>query len=349
MLQSLVQKSDLNFSDCDKMRPRMRQACADHPKVASYHHLGTSEEGRPLDAVILGNGAKRVSLMAGAHSDEPVGPETLRALILNAIEQRDRLKKLLETYQFIIIPHINPDGEVKNQRWIKKWPSVEAYLQYAFREPPGRDLEFGFANIRQENSQVSEFLIEHAPFVMHASLHGMGFSEGAMLLIERHWIERTQTLRLKFAEAAGELGLRLHDHDRKGEKGFVYIEPGFTTTPEGRAMRNYFKAKGEKETAECFHDSSMEFVRKWAGDPLCLVPELPLFVINKQVANRPAGVPEAYLAFKDQIPVLRAQLSQRHSVADALREYQITPLDLTLAVRLQLQAIQLGMEAISDD
>ena len=95
---------------------------------------------------------------------------------------------------------MNPDGEAKNQLWIKQWPSVEAYLQHAFRELPGRDLEFGFPNMRHENACVSDFLKKHAPFALHLSLHGMAFSEGAMLLIERHWIQRTQKLRTQFSD-----------------------------------------------------------------------------------------------------------------------------------------------------
>ena len=69
--------------------------------------------------------------------------------------------------------------------------------------------------------------------------------------------------------------------DRNGEKGFQYIGPGFTTTPEGQAMRAYFKSIGDEQTVSLFRDSSMEFVRKLGGDPLCLVTEIPLFYVVK--------------------------------------------------------------------
>jgi hypothetical protein len=343
-LTSLVLPSSLGFRTSEDVRAQVQKICAANPDIAAYHQIGTSEEGRPLDAVVLGQGARRVSLIAGAHSDEPVGPETLREFILQGLTQKQKLTDLFESYQFFIVPQINPDGEARNQRWTTSWPKVEDYLLYVFREPPGRDLEFGFPDMRKENTHVAEFLLDHGPFVMHASLHGMGFAEGAMLLIERHWIERTNNLRVQFKALIKNAGLRLHDHDRKGEKGFIYIEPGFWTTPEGSAMRAYFEANGDRETALNFHDSSMEFVRKIGGDPLCLVTELPLFIINKEIPNRPAGVPLAYLKFKEKIPELRSKLMAGHSIADELKEYHIQPLDLSAAVRLQLSVVQMGLE-----
>ncbi len=344
-LTSLALPSSLRFRTGDDVRPLLKEVCTAHSDIASYYQIGTSEQGRPMDAVVIGTGVRRVSLIAGAHSDEPVGPETLREFILQVLAQRQKFTELFETCQFIIIPQINPDGEAHNRRWTDIWPSVEAYLLHAFREPPGRDLEFGFPNMRKENTHISEFLLEHGPFVMHASLHGMGFAEGAMLLIERHWIERTQNLRAQFKALIKNAGLRLHDHDRKGEKGFIYIEPGFWTTPEGRAMRAHFESKGDRETALNFHDSSMEFVRKIGGDPLCLVTELPLFIINKEIPNQPAGMPLAYLEFKEKIPELRAKMPAGRSIDDVLHEFQIQPLDLSLAMRLQLAVIQSGLEA----
>ena len=358
MLHRLIDTADAPFTTCDQVRPLIKQACAANPEIASYEQLGNSEEGHPIDAVILGTGRRRVSLIAGAHSDEPVGPETLRTFILQLLAKKESFHDSLTKYQFLVVPHINPDGEARNQAWKEAWPSIEAYLQHSFREPPGRDLEFGFPDMRAENKYVSDFLSEHAPFVMHMSLHGMAFSEGAMLLIERHWIERTQELQDQFVQVIQKFGLGLHDHDRKGEKGFLYIAPGFTTTPEGSAMRRHFEGLGDQETASCFHHSSMEFVRSLGGDPLCLVTELPLFVIGKKVEPRRAGIPQAYLDFKDRLTELRRRINSPlqggaasaaggvSPIADTLNAFQIEPVQLGTAMTLQLHAIQLGLEAV---
>ncbi|GIV57626.1 MAG: peptidase M14 [Rhodothermaceae bacterium] len=334
------------FRTQEQVRGPIRAACEAHPDVAAYHELGTSEEGRPLYGVVLGHGPHAASLIAGAHSDEPVGPETLRTFVLEALRQRDRLAPLFERFRFVVVPHINPDGEARNRPWIERWPDVRAYVRHAFREPPGRDLEFGFPALRAENRAVSAFLEHHAPVGLHMSLHGMGFAEGAMLLIERRWAFRTQPLRDAFAAAARTHGLRLHDHNRKGEKGFFYIEPGFTTTPEGEAMRHYFHALGDDATAALFHDSSMEYVRRLGGDPLCLVTELPLFVVAFRDPPPPEpGRPAAYLAFRERLPAWRQRLAEGAPDDDLLAPFTLTPVDLPTQLRLQMTTLDLGLQA----
>jgi hypothetical protein len=319
------------FRTQEEVQVSIEKACG-----SSFHLLGESEEGRPMYGAILGNGPKTVSLLAGAHSDEPVGPETLRSLILQGAGP------WLDGFRFVIVPHVNPDGEARNREWMERWPDPVAYLRHVFREPPGRDVEFGYPAMRVENRLVSEFLRAHAPYALHMSLHGMAVAEGAMLLVERHWAGSTQTLRDGFRRAASEAGLAMHDHNRKGEKGFFYIEAGFWTTPEGAAMRHHFRAKGDPETAALFHDSSMEFVRGLGGDPLCLVTELPLYVVPNP-DPRP-GVPAAYLAFKERLPelALRARRGEPLYQDVAL----LRPVELATAMRLQLEALELGLEHV---
>src|SRR5690606_32718612 len=184
------------------------------------------------------------------HADEPVGPETLRTLVLGVLAERDWLAgdggfaDLLDRFTFRIVPHVNPDAEARNRPWLEAWPDRQAFLQHRQRERPGRDVEFGYPVMRPENRAASRFLFDYEPIALHVSLHGMAFSEGAMLLVERHCVERTEALRDGFRAAVAEAGLRLHDHDRGGEKGFDYIEPGFWTTPEGTAMKAYFRERG---------------------------------------------------------------------------------------------------------
>ncbi len=346
-LAALVPDEALSFREQEAARAPLRAACVANADVATYEDLGESEQGRPIYGVVLGDGPRAVSLIAGAHADEPVGPETLRAFVLESLRRRDTYAGLFDAFRFVIVPHINPDGEARNRAWIAQWPSLAAYLAHVVREQPGRDLEFGFPAMRIENRLVADFMRAHAPFTLHMSLHGMGFSEGAMLLIDRHWAGRTQRLRDGFADAARAAGLRLHDHNRKGEKGFFYIEPGFTTTPEGAAMRAYFLALHDETMAACFHDSSMEFARSLGGDPLCLVTELPLFVVEQR-APREAGRPAAYLAFRERLPQLRLRASQASDLSDLVEPFGLQPLDLRTAVGLHLRALALGLDIVSE-
>jgi len=348
MLETLAEDIEVGFRAQTPLRDEIQAACRKHPELATFRDLGESEEGRLIYGVELGRGPRTVSLIAGAHADEPVGPETLRTMILQILRDPGRLDALFSRVRLVIIPHINPDGEARNRPWITRWPSLEAYLTETVRERPGRDLEFGFPAMRPENRVVASFLRSHAPFHLHMSLHGMGFAEGAMLLIERHWAFRTQALRDRFTRAVLAEGMGLHDHNRKGEKGFFAIEPGYTTTPEGAAMRHFFRAKDEPETAALFHDSSMEFVRGLGGDPLCLVTEIPLFLVDPPAEPSQPGVPSAYLAFKAQLPTFQQQALQGRALTAARTAFGLQPVPLRSAMRLQLKAIELGLEAVLD-
>ncbi|MFQ5674714.1 MAG: M14 family zinc carboxypeptidase [bacterium] len=344
-----IETSNIRFQTSDDVFPLLKKACQKNPDLAHFHELGQSEEGRVIAGVVLGKGANRISLLAGAHSDEPTGPETLRAFILQSLARKDEFADLFSNFKFVVIPHVNPDGEAKNQPWIKKWPDIEAYLQHAYRELPGRDVEFGYPEMRPENRLVANFLKRYAPFRLHMSLHSMSFAEGGLLLIEKHWIARTPRLRSKFATRVLDAGLRLHDHDRQGEKGFRYIGPGFTTTPEGQAMRIFFKSKGDEQTAASFHDGSMEFVRSLGGDPLCLVTEIPLFCIDRQESGKQQGVPQAFLKFKASLPDLRARAMRGEAVSESIKAFQIKPVNLALQIRLQLAALQAGLDCVAGD
>lgn len=327
------------------VRADLEAACARHPDVASFRELGPSEEGAMLYGVEIGTGDHVVSLIAGNHADEPVGPETLRSFVLNALEQRNKMEPWLRRYRFVVVPHTNPDGEARNREWIERWPDLEAYLRHAVRELPGRDLEYGYPSMRPENEHVSAFLREHGPFALHASLHGMSAGEGAMLLINRPWTFRTQRLRDAFRRAVRARGLRMHDHNRKGEKGFFWIEPGYQTTPRGDAMRTYFQAQDDPATAQKFHDSSMEFVMSLGGDPLAMVTELPLFLVENE--NPTPGRPDQYLKLRERLPEVRARLERGKPVDDLLAPFTLRPVPLDTAMRLQLRAIELGLQTVA--
>ncbi len=345
MVDPVLPEAPVTFRTHEEVRPLIEESCRQHGDLAVYHEIGTSEEDRPLYAVEMGEGPETVSLLAGAHSDEPVGPETLRRFVLEGLEHADQLSELWEQYTFLVVPHINPDGEAENREWITEWPDPGAYLQHRCRELPGRDLEFGYPSMRVENEAVSSFLRGYAPFTLHMSLHGMGLSEGGLLLIERHWIDRTERLREAFRGMVDEHGLGLHDHDRGGEKGFIYIAPGFTTTPEGTAMREHFLEEGEDEMASKFHQSSMEFVRSLGGDPLCLVTEFPLYVIEHRSPEAGPGHPAAYLELKDRLAGLTSKVRRGESIAPVLEEYGVRPLQLEEAMTLQLKTIEHGLAA----
>ena len=76
--------------------------------------IGHSREGRPMTAYRFGRGTCRISLIAGCHSDEPVGPRLLRHLVAY-FSHLPQGSPILEDYQWWIVPHANPDGEEVNR------------------------------------------------------------------------------------------------------------------------------------------------------------------------------------------------------------------------------------------
>lgn len=323
------------FSTSGEVHESLASAVQSRFGTAAASVVGRSEEGRPIHGFSLGRGAVSVSLLAGHHADEPVGPETLRALLSAIVITPDEFTTLLDTCTFRIVPHCNPDGEARNQPWIRKWPSIDAFIRHSVREEPGRDLEFGYPDLRRENRAVGEFLRQGAPFDLHMSLHGMAFSQGALLLIDRRNAPHAGVVRWMFRRAVDAAGLRLHDENRAGEKGFFYLEPGFWTTPEGSAMRDHFEIIGQPDVAAHFRNSSMEHVHALGGTPLSLVTEVPLFELATSAPD-------------DLLPRLRA-FRRRDSTSSAAGNVENELASLTnhvpvrTAVQLHLSALDGGL------
>ena len=338
----------------------LEDACAANPDLATFEVVGVSEEGRAIAGVTMGLGPQLVTLVAGAHADEPVGPETLRAFVLECLAARGwgaeggGLEDVFERFTFRVIPHLNPDGEARNRSWIETWDasrpaeSLGHYLRGRRREPPGRDLEFGYPDLRVENEAATAFLFDGTPVALHASLHGMGFSEGALLLIEKEWLvsDASSGLQDGFTEAARRAGLPLHDHDRGGDKGFVYGGPGFWSTPRGAAMREHFLEVGDPETASKFRSSSMEqAATTFGGKTLSVVTELPLFRLAP--SSRP-GVTESLQAFKAEMPSVLEDAAEERSLQPWVDRFEITCPPLEDQVRLHLRVLDHALEAVGD-
>ncbi len=249
--------------------------------------VGYSRLARPIFALRIGRGPLRVSLLAGCHADEPVGPRLLGHLCAYLMQLPED-DPLLQRFEWWIVPHINPDGAERNRGW--QHPDARAYqlteyLTRALRELPGDDIEFGFPRneddheCRPENRAVYDWWrTADGPFALHVSLHGMAFAAGPWFLIESAWKDRCAELKRRCAERVRKLGYVLHDVERGGEKGFFRLGRGFCTRPDSRYMREHFERLDDHTTAAKFRPSSMETIRSLGGDPLTLVSEMPLFI-----------------------------------------------------------------------
>jgi hypothetical protein len=322
--------------------------------------VGQSREGRSILGFRFGSGSFRVSLVAGSHADEPVGPRMLRHLVsyLDSLPAND---PMATGYEWWIIPHVNPDGEERNRSWAverRDAYDVGAYLERVVRELPGDDIEFGYprdatdTEARPENRAAWEWWRSAAgPFDLHASLHGMGFAAGPWHLVEGAWRDRCGLLVERCSAAAHSLGYVLHDVERGGEKGFERIERGFCTRPDSRRMREHFEAQGDRETAGLFRPSSMEAIRSLGGDPLTLVSEMPLF-LTPGVGDE-LGPPDPVLeAWRAQVMEWRGRLTagaDSGTISNEAAAMGMTAMPIRDQMELQWRLITAGMEQVEGE
>ena len=331
------------------------------PSDRGRREIGRSREGRPLFGYRLGHGPRRLSLIAGCHADEPIGPAMLDRLAawLQSLDHRD---PRLEGASWRIVPHTNPDGEAKNDPWtaglgpVDTWTSgevvveLESYLHHVVRESPGEDLEFGFPRssddlgARPEARAIAAFLHGDGPYDLHGSFHGMAFAAGPWFLIERAWIDRTLAMRESLREQVASRGYTVHDIDRRGDKGFERIDRGFTTRPDSQAMQAHFKALGDEAMASLFRPSSMEFVRSLGGDCFTMVSEMPLFLLPQDAfpADRPVHVPAT-----KHLRLAAGQGSR--ALAQAVEEEQVRAMPIRDQIYFQLAFLDAALGTIDSE
>ncbi len=318
----------------------------------------------------FGSGSLNVSLIGGCHADEPVGPAMLRGLV-SYLGKLDDDHPLLTRIRWSIVPHVNPDGEVRNESWSLSTLSnvhpssvfsISRYIGAVTREAPGDDMEFGFPDdsptpersaVRPENQAVAAFLSEtvttHGPFHLHASFHGLAFGGGPWFLIDEQWIDRTSALRKNLSSRVQAMGYVLHDVERSGEKGFKRIEKGFCTRPNALAMAQFFKDQKDVDTASLFRPSSMEFVRSLGGDPLTLVSEIPLFILEGAGKAINPTDPVADRFKSEVLPELQRLMLQDPEKAETLaRQEGLSSMPIRDQLNLQVSFLEEGLNAVQE-
>jgi hypothetical protein len=278
--------------------------------------IGLSREKRAIHGFEIGSGDVNISLLAGSHADEPIGPVFLRRLV-NYLQSNPDCQ-WLQDYCFYIVPDVNPDGALVNAKWFRghSYPiDLISYLSQRKRELPGDDIEFGYpidikdSKARPENQAVFKFW-NNKVFHLHISFHGMGFSAGPWFLLEKSWDQKGKLdeFKKKCLVKVNKMGYVPHDVERHGEKGFWRLGKGFCTRPDSKEMKRFFLNQENSVMAEKFRPSSMESIRSISGDVLTLVSEMPLFILPG--VGKDLGPPDPiYSLWKTRIAQWELELS----------------------------------------
>jgi len=333
---------DLCFRNAEALRDHLYSL-----EGVEVDHIGYARDRMDLFGIRFGQGQKNVSVIAGCHADEPIGPMT--AQILSRYLTRF-FPELLGQYRFSVVPQMNPLGAEKNRRWFADSPELWRYLRHALRELPGEDIEFGFgtgARVREECRATQAFLAKTTPYTAHFSLHGMAIAEGVWCLICQEWKERAVPYMDAFDALCDQLVYPRHDIERHGEKGFTRIRPGYCTTPTSTAMKKFFLDKNDRMMAGRFHPSSMEWAQSQGGDPICIVSELPLFTIGQRTSDLADPVAARLKGELGDARLLTGQafLDEVARIRDA---YALKTTPLELQVRLQIAMIVLALTTLAD-
>jgi hypothetical protein len=178
----------------------------------------------------------------------------------------------------------------------------------------------------------------------------MGFAPGPWFLLEPSWIDRTAEMRENLRTRVKRMQLPLFDIDRKGDKGFSRIDEGFSTRPDSRAMARHFIELGDPEMAERFRPSSMEFICSLGGDPLTLVSEMPLFLLESSPNDPAAPKFKPGTAGKNQVhSLIQARIASQgpHEARRLAAPPGIRALAIRDQMRLQIAFLNEALDVVS--
>ena len=328
---------------------------APFPSPQNGDTIGFSRKGRPIKAFCHGSGDFAISLIGGLYADEPLGPRFLRhyTTFLGTLPPDH---PLLTRYQWWIIPHANPDGEITNSAWTEEangYYHLSRCITFSERESPGDDMEYGFPfddndkNARPENKAIYRWWeTSNTPFRLHLSCHGMLFGQGPWFLIDRNWLSKCKPLINSCTALTEQLGYQLHDVNRKGEKGFSRISRGFSTRPDSRYMKEYYINLRDPETAAKFRPSSMETIRKISGNTLTLVPAIPLFLVpDSDAGDNQSGF--SARKWKEQFEIWRRD-GNAERIEHQARQMDVRPMPILDQMKLLLTFMTAGIELVKN-
>jgi hypothetical protein len=273
----------------------VKQRVQDLTTAGAFHaRIGTSRSGAwPLYGLQLGSTRKpAIVLTANNHAEEVVG--TLSILKLFELLLGDaRFSELLDRFQFIAAPQMNPDGVVNNWPWIHD-PSPKRYLQYKWRDHRNEDVEHGIAVsgvdfVRPEPKALVSWysMFADCPLPFYCTLHSCSADTGAFFLSGNEDLGDLVQVFEIIAENAQAFGLPLKGYDMRKYKNYRRLQRGVYSVPRHGEMKRTYQASDSG--ARTFLLNSLEWMLQ-RGVHSAFVSEVPMIIPVAYTEEEVAGV-----------------------------------------------------------
>ena len=130
------------FRTVDELEEASRNLSKKYPAAVDWRRIGESSEGRPITALIIGEGDRSAFLYGFTHPNEPIGSLTIEYLASRLAESSELMKKM--GYRFILAKAIDIDGARLNEGWFSGPFDLVTYARNYYRPPQNEQAEWTF-------------------------------------------------------------------------------------------------------------------------------------------------------------------------------------------------------------
>lgn len=130
------------FRLVDELEEASIELAKKYPECVERRRIGESSEGRPINALIIGEGDRTAFLYGFTHPNEPIGSLTIDYLASRLATSVDLRKRL--GYKFILAKAIDVDGAKLNEGWFSGPFDLLTYAENYYRPPPNEQAEWTF-------------------------------------------------------------------------------------------------------------------------------------------------------------------------------------------------------------
>jgi hypothetical protein len=333
------------FLTVDELKASARQLADQFPDSVQILPVGHSRQGDPIEAIKIGDGAKKALLFAMPHPNEPIGSMMLEYLS-RRLAGDDALRASLG-YTWYLIKCIDPDGTRLNEGWFKGPFSVKHYARQFYRPPSFEQVEWTFPidyktlhfDDPLPETQALMTLIEQIKPDFIYSLHNAGFG-GAYFYIS----DEAPPLYEPFYELVKSQDLPLH----LGEPEMPYAvehAPAVYALPPISQAYDFLKEQTGRDPAEIIKGgtSSLDYAANFCN-PFGLVCEMPYFY-NPSIHDTAASDMARREAILQGTAHARADLGLLKEYYEAVEEDLTTVSPFRVAISETLRTMPRYLEA----